>query len=65
MAFNPNTPLNLVLSVESVNTVLQALSAKPYEQVAGIINSIQQQAASQLEAKPETVATAEVEESNS
>ena len=45
---NGNTPINLVLSLDAINLVLGALSALPYNQVAGIIPSIQHQTQNQL-----------------
>lgn len=41
--------LNLSLSLPEINTVLQALSAAPYAQVADLIAKIQMQAQAQLQ----------------
>ena len=46
-----NTPIILNLTLDTTNVVLGALSAQPYERVAGLIAAIQQQAAMQLQAK--------------
>lgn len=48
MQINGNTPVNLTLSVDAVNTLLASLSAQPYERVAGLIDNIKQQATAQL-----------------
>lgn len=57
MNSDANTPIKLTLSFEMTNVVLAALSTQPYERVAGIIATIQQQATPQIsvaqEAKPE------------
>ena len=55
MQINPQTPITLTLNVETANTILGVLSAQPYDKVAGIIATIQQQAAPQLQ--PEQQAT--------
>lgn len=47
-----NTPLQLTLSLDMTKVVLGALSAQPYEKVAGIIASIQHQVAPQLQPAP-------------
>ena len=47
-----NTPLKFTLSLDMTNVVMGALSAQPYEKVAGIIAAIQQQAAPQLQPAP-------------
>lgn len=52
MQLNPQTPITLTLNVETTNIILVALSAQPYEKVAGLIGAIQQQAAPQLQAAP-------------
>ena len=60
MSINANTPIQLVLNVEATNTVLGALGTLPYERVAGIINTIQQQAQQQvmeIQAKAEAEVT--------
>lgn len=49
MQIHPQTPIALNLTVETVNTVLGALSAQPYDKVAALIASIQQQAAPQVQ----------------
>lgn len=46
---NGNTPINLVLSLDAINVVLGALASLPYNQVAGIIPSIQHQTQGQLQ----------------
>jgi hypothetical protein len=68
MPIDKNTPLNLTVSLEMADIILAALSAQPYERVAGIIASIQQQAAPQIQAiqnpapaAPEAVAEAPAE----
>lgn len=50
MSANGNTPINLTLPLDAVNIVLTALSAQPYNNVVGTINSIQQQAVPQVQA---------------
>ena len=59
MQLDGNTPLNLQLTVDTTNVVLAALSTQPYERVAGVIATIQQQARTQIEAAqmPASVAT--------
>lgn len=54
MKLDGNTQIQITLSVDMTNIVLAALSTQPYERVAGIITTIQSQAASQLVPK-ETV----------
>lgn len=49
MQINPQTPITLTLNVEATNTILGALSAQPYDKVAGLIAAIQQQAAPQIQ----------------
>jgi hypothetical protein len=53
MQINPQTPVTLSLNVEATNLILGALSAQPYDKVAGLIAAIQQQAASQLQPAPQ------------
>lgn len=61
MQIDGNTPITLNVTVDITNAILGALSAQPYERVAGIIANIQQQATPQVaasqapaqEAKPE------------
>jgi hypothetical protein len=48
MQLDGNTPIVLNLTLETTNVVLGALSALPYERVAGLITAIQQQAAPQV-----------------
>lgn len=60
---NGNTPINLVLSLDAINVVLGALSSLPYQQVAGIIPSIQHQAQSQVQ-QMQAEATAKAQEQN-
>lgn len=50
MQINPQTPITLNLNVEAANVILGALSAQPYDKVAGLIAAIQQQAAPQIQA---------------
>ena len=47
---NQDQQISLQLSVDEINTILNALGDRPYAQVFGIIQKIQQQAASQLQA---------------
>lgn len=49
MQIDGNKNLVINMSLDMTNVVLKALSAQPYEQVAGIIASIQQQASIQLQ----------------
>jgi hypothetical protein len=67
MQIDGNTTISLRLSLDKVNTVLGALSSQPYQQVAGLITDIQQQATAQLQAPavnpvpvPEAVSTPQV-----
>lgn len=46
--------LNLTLSVDDTNKILNALSVQPYKDVNGIILKIQSQANEQLKAKEPT-----------
>jgi hypothetical protein len=55
MPIDGNTPINLTVSLDSANVILASLSAQPYEKVAGIIGSIQQQAAPQVQAAQASV----------
>jgi hypothetical protein len=48
MKLDGNTVISINLSVDMTNVILGALSTQPYERVVGIINTIQQQAATQL-----------------
>lgn len=50
MQIDGNTPVTITLSLDKVNNVLGALSAQPYQQVAGLIAEIQLQASTQLKA---------------
>lgn len=50
MPLDGNTNIVLNLTLETTNVVLGALSALPYERVAGLIASIQQQASPQVAA---------------
>ena len=66
MQINPQTPITLNLNVEATNIILGALSAQPYDKVAGLITAIQQQAAPQVQPpeaapaeEPKVVAAAE------
>ena len=44
--------INLELSVQEINLILQALGQAPYVQVADIVEKIKEQAAPQVEALP-------------
>ena len=44
--------INLELSVQEVNLILQALGQAPYVQVADIVEKIKEQATPQVEALP-------------
>ena len=50
MNVTQSTPLTLNLTLDSINAVLAALSSQPYERVVGVINEIQRQATTQLQA---------------
>jgi hypothetical protein len=50
MHIDGNTSIHLTVNLDSANVILASLSAQPYEKVAGIIASIQQQAAPQVQA---------------
>lgn len=50
MPIDEKTPLTLNLTIADINVVLGSLSAQPYDKVAGLIASVQQQAAAQLQA---------------
>lgn len=56
MQIDSNKNLVLNLTLDATNMVLKSLSAQPYEHVAGIISSIQQQASVQLQPVQEEVA---------
>lgn len=58
MKLDGNTIISLDLSVDMTNIILGALSSQPYERVAGIITSIQAQAAKQLVVPSEAPAAA-------
>ena len=58
MKLDGNTIISLDLSVDMTNIILGALSSQPYERVAGIITSIQTQAAKQLVVPSEAPAAA-------
>lgn len=62
MQLNPQTPITLTLNVEATNIVLSALSAQPYEKVAGLIAAIQQQAAPQVQSAEAQVSDAVAKE---
>lgn len=49
MQVDGNKNLVINVSLDMTNMILKALSAQPYEHVAGIIASIQQQASTQLQ----------------
>jgi hypothetical protein len=44
--------INLELSVQEINLILQALGQAPYVQVADIVEKIKEQATPQVEALP-------------
>jgi hypothetical protein len=48
MKLDGNTQIQISISVDMANVVLAALGSQPYERVAAIIASIQNQAAKQL-----------------
>ena len=50
MPIDGNTPISMTVTLDSANVILASLSAQPYEKVAGIIDSIQRQAAPQVQA---------------
>jgi hypothetical protein len=64
MPLDGNTPIVLNLTFETTNVVLGALSALPYERVAGLIASIQQQASPQVAAAKVSTQTAPVDLQN-
>jgi hypothetical protein len=64
MPLDGNTPIVLNLTFETTNVVLGALSALPYERVAGLISSIQQQASPQVAAAKVSTQTAPVDSQN-
>jgi hypothetical protein len=47
--------MNLELTIEQVNVIMQALGNAPYIQVAPVIAEIQKQAAPQVNPAPEAV----------
>jgi hypothetical protein len=53
MATQNNTVLTLKLTVEEAKVVVGALSTQPFQAVVGIINTIQMQAAEQLNSPQE------------
>ena len=62
MQIDGNTPITLTINLEMAQTVLTALGSQPYDRVANLVNIIQQQATSQIEAaKAAPVATLEPE----
>lgn len=65
MQINPQTPIVLNLNVEATNIILGALSAQPYDKVAGLIGAIQQQAAPQLQPPVEAPSAPEQERDSS
>lgn len=50
MQIDGKTTISLSVTLDSTNVILAALSAQPYERVAGLITTIQQQAAAQITA---------------
>jgi hypothetical protein len=56
---NPNQIVNIEVTAQGVETVLQALGTLPFNQVADLFISIRQQAVSQLQDQPEMTAAEE------
>lgn len=54
--------LNFELSVQEANVVLAALAAQPYNQVAALINKLQEQASEQIKDNPEIMKSVETVE---
>ncbi len=52
---NEKVQLQLSLSIDEANILLEALGKQPFNQVFQLINKIQQQAAAQLNGKSEEV----------
>lgn len=50
--------INVSLSVEEINVLLNALGQLPYAQVFGLVESLRQQANEQLHSKDEPVVSA-------
>ena len=50
MKIDGNTPITLNLTLDTLNVALGALSSQPYDRVAGLIQSLQQQAGAQIAA---------------
>lgn len=56
--------LTFELSVDEANTILNALAAQPYNQVATVIAKMQQQGAEQIEKNPDLISVSEEESDN-
>lgn len=50
MKIDGNTPITLTVNLDMVNTVITSLGTQPFDRVAPVINTIQQQAAQQINA---------------
>lgn len=50
MKIDGNTPVNVTLNLEQLNVVLTSLGSQPYDRVAPIVTSIQQQVTTQINA---------------
>jgi len=55
---DPQTPVTLNLTVDTVNGIIMALAKLPYEQSAGLIDNIRAQAVAQIQ-KPQVEQAAE------
>lgn len=50
MKIDGNTPVNVLLNLEQVNTIVTSLGVQPYDRVASVINAIQVQVSQQVNA---------------
>jgi hypothetical protein len=50
MKIDGNTPVNVTLNLEQLNVVLTSLGTQPYDRVAPIVASVQQQVTQQINA---------------
>ena len=50
MKIDGNTPVSITLNLDMLNTVITSLGTQPYDRVAPVINTLQQQATQQLNA---------------
>lgn len=50
MKIDGNTPVNVTLNLEQLNVVLTSMGTQPYDRVAPIVASIQQQVTTQINA---------------